>query len=163
MQCTCTWMYYNVLFTSIVFSMDSPTVVSIQYDKVIVSMPQLLQLVPSTCLHPSCASKLSHSTQFRGCGVYLHFRCDQGHTYSWSSSYEHLDKRGYSVHSIYCLVLLVCSQEIVSVRSHRCWNSWVSKLSQKICIIGDCTGYSVHAHHDFTSLQVSESLLFPTY
>ena len=42
-----------------------------------------------------------------------------------------------STHTIYCLVLLVCSQEIVSVRSHRCSNSWVSKLFQKICIIGE--------------------------
>ena len=69
------------------------------------SMPQLLQLVPSKCIHPSCALPLS---QFRGCSVYLHFRCDQGHTYSWSSSNEHLDKRGNSIQSNNLLVAASC-------------------------------------------------------
>ena len=108
-----------------VFSMSSPTLVSIQGDKVIVSMPQLLQLVPSTCLHP-CTSKLSHSIQFRGCGVYLHFRCDQGHTYSWSSSDEHLDKRGYSVHSNDLLLAGAC------LLSGNCF----SKVSQMLEFMG---------------------------
>lgn len=58
-QRTCTCIYYNVLLIPMVFSINSPTLVSIQCEKVIVSMPQLLQLVPSACLHPSCASKLS--------------------------------------------------------------------------------------------------------
>lgn len=125
-QCTCTCMHYNVSFTSTVFSMNSPTLVSIQCDKVIVSMPRLLQLVPSTCLHPSCASKVSHSIQFRGCGVYLHFRCDQGHTYSWSSSDEHLDKRGYSVHSNNLLLGAAC------LLSGNCF----SKVSQMLEFMG---------------------------
>ena len=115
-----------LLFTSIVFSMNSPTLVSIQCDKIIVSMPQLLQLVPSTCLHPSCTSKLSHSTQFRGCGVYLHFKCDVGHTYSWSSSDEHLDKRGYSIHSNNLLLSAAC------LLSGNCF----SKISQMLEFMG---------------------------
>lgn len=125
-----TYMYiyvHNVLITPcIVFSMSSPTLVSIQCDKVIVSMTQLLQLVPSACLHPSCTSKLSHSIQFRGCGVYLHFRCDQGHTYSWSSSDEHLDKRGYSVHSNNLLLGAAC------LLSGNCF----SKVSQMLEFMG---------------------------
>lgn len=100
--------HIHYYYTITVFKMNSPALVSIHCEKVIVSMPQLLQLVPSTCIHPSCASALSHKTQFRGCGVYLHFRCDQGHTYSWSSSDEHLDKRGNSVQSNNLLLAASC-------------------------------------------------------
>ena len=98
----------NHIDTIAVFKMNSPALVSIHCEKVIVSMPQLLQLVPSTCIHPSCASTLSCKTQFKGYGVYLHFKCDQGHTYSWSSSDEHLDKRRNSVQSNNLLLAASC-------------------------------------------------------
>ena len=76
--------------------------------KVIVSVPQLLQLAPSKCLLPNCLSPLSCKTQFKGCGLLLHFSCTMGHTYSWTSSAEHLDKAGNSVHSNNLLLGVSC-------------------------------------------------------
>ena len=40
--------------------------------------------------------------------MYLHFRCGQGHSYSWSSSDEHLDKRGNSIQSNNLVVAASC-------------------------------------------------------
>ena len=68
-------------------------------DKVIVSVPQLMQLIPDTCYINGCLSPISSSHRYRGCAIIITFTCKNGHEYSWSSSPELLSSAGYAIHS----------------------------------------------------------------
>lgn len=67
--------------------------------KVVVSMPQLMQLIPPMCLQKGCLLPLSARTDYRGCGVLVHLTCNAGHRFVWSSSPEHLNHDRSAIHS----------------------------------------------------------------
>ena len=67
--------------------------------KVVVSMPQLMQLIPPVCLQRGCLLPLSARTDYKGCGVLVHLTCSAGHRFVWSSSPEHLNHDRSAIHS----------------------------------------------------------------
>lgn len=67
--------------------------------KVVVSMPQLLQLIPTVCLHEGCSLRLNAREEYRGCGVLVHLTCIAGHRFIWSSSPEHLNHENIAIYS----------------------------------------------------------------
>lgn len=67
--------------------------------KVVVSMPQLMQLIPTVCLQEGCLLPLNAHQEYRGCGVLVHLTCIAGHRFSWSSSPEHLNHEMSAIHS----------------------------------------------------------------
>ena len=73
-------------------------------------------------------------------------------TYSWSSSDEHLDKRGYSVHSNNLLLGAACllSGNCFSKVSRMLEFMGVNFFRKYVLQVNDCTVYSVRAHLDFT-------------
>lgn len=81
------------------FSTKYPPPIMIKDDKMIVSVPQLLQLVPDTCYMKNCMSSISSSHGYRGCAMIITFTCTKGHKYSWSSSPELLSAGGCAIHS----------------------------------------------------------------
>ena len=77
-------------------SVVSPCV-AIAATKVIVSVPQLLQLVPKICLVKKCSGSVTIHQQFVGATLVLIISCSSGHSYVWYSSPQHLNKVGYRV------------------------------------------------------------------
>ena len=69
----------------------------VQCPKVIVAVPQLLQLVPRTCLQPGCSEPLTTTPTFLGCSVVLTMVCPQDHSFSWCSSSRHLNSIGIPI------------------------------------------------------------------
>ena len=67
--------------------------------KVVVSMPQLMQLIPPMCLQKGCLLPLNARTDYRGCGVLVHLTYNAGHRFVWSSSPEHLNHDRSAIHS----------------------------------------------------------------
>lgn len=68
--------------------------------KVVVSMPQLLQLIPTLSLQEGyLIFPLNDREQYRGCGVLVHFSCTAGNSSSWSSSPDHLNHEESAIHS----------------------------------------------------------------
>ena len=67
--------------------------------QVVVSMQQLMQLIPSVCLHENCHLPLKSREEYRGCGVLIHLTCVVGHRFTWSSSPAHVNHEGSAIHS----------------------------------------------------------------
>ena len=82
--------------------------------KVVVSMQQLMQLIPSVCLRENCHLPLKACEEYRGCGVLIHLTCVAGHSFTWSSSPAHVNREG-SV--IYGNNLLLASSLLLSGNS----------------------------------------------
>ena len=76
--------------------------------KVIVSFSQLRQLIPTVCLSQGCGATVRVTERFRGCGVVICMKCNKGHTFTWSSSPEHLDARNQSIYSNNLLMAAAC-------------------------------------------------------
>lgn len=76
--------------------------------KVIVSVPQLMQLLPVQCIRATCSQPVTVKEQYRGCGLLFHFSCGAGHSYTWSSSGEHLNADGIAVHANNLLLAASC-------------------------------------------------------
>ena len=67
-----------------------------------------MQLVPAECLKTDCSLPVTTKLLYRGCGVLLRFTCSIGHNYTWSSSAEHLNAAGNSVHGSNLLLAAAC-------------------------------------------------------
>ena len=81
--------------------------VAIAATKVIVSVPQLLQLVPRICHVSKCFGSVTIHEHHIGATLVLHVTCSSGHSYIWYSSPQHLDKSGSGV--FYKNILLAAS------------------------------------------------------
>ena len=96
------------LFISIAFTTRTTETDMIEQPKVVVSLSQLRQLIPTRCILQGCDDTLTTAEKFRGCGIVIRFKCSKGHTFTWSSSPEHLDGRGQSVYSNNLLMSAAC-------------------------------------------------------
>ena len=67
--------------------------------KVVVSIPQLMQLAPRVCVVTDCSELVTVRNEYKGCGVLVHMNCSAGHRYTWSSSPQHVDSRGRAIYS----------------------------------------------------------------
>ena len=65
--------------------------------KVIVSVPQLLQLVPKICHVKKCSGSVTIHERYIGATLALTVTCSSGHSYAWYSSPQHVDKGGSRV------------------------------------------------------------------
>ena len=63
-------------------------------DKVIVSIPQLLQLVPRICLHGQCSKTMTTKLRFVGATLVMMITCSDQHEHVWCSSPKHYNKKG---------------------------------------------------------------------
>ena len=91
-----------------VYTTDAPTAALIGDPKVIVSMPQLMQLAPRVCVMTHCLERVTLRNEYKGCGVLVHMNCSAGHHYTWSSSPQHVDCRGRAVYSNNLLFSSAC-------------------------------------------------------
>ena len=66
-------------------------------DKVIVSVPQLLQLAPHTCLHGQCSETTTTRLRFVGAALIITITCSNQHEYEWCSSPRHYNKNGVPI------------------------------------------------------------------
>ena len=87
------------MYTGTHFSTKCPPLSTITDTKVIVTVPQLLQLIPDTCYICNCSAPLSLSHRFRGCSIVITLQCKNDHEYLWSSSPQLINSAGYAVHS----------------------------------------------------------------
>ena len=62
-------------------------------DKVIVSVLQLLQLVP-LCLHGQCSKRRTRKLWFVGATLVMTITCSDQHEHVWCSSPQHYNKKG---------------------------------------------------------------------
>ena len=90
------------------FSASAITPELLECSKVIVSVPQLLQLVPSQCIRYNCFKPIVIKEQYKGCVLLLNISCEAGHCYTWSSSGEHLNAAGIALHGNNLLLAAVC-------------------------------------------------------
>ena len=79
--------------------MISTNIDMINCDKVVVSLPQLLQLIPSRCQHTGCCENVTTSNRFTGCCLTITISCSTGHSFIWSSSAEHINASGVPIFS----------------------------------------------------------------
>ena len=87
------FLFYNAAEATIFPSIVSPCE-AIAATKIIVSLPQLLQLVPKVCRVKNCLGSVSIQHQFVGATVVLTMACSSGHRYTWYSSPQHVNKVG---------------------------------------------------------------------
>lgn len=79
------------------FQSVSTPYVAIAATKVIVSVPQLLQLVPKICYMRKCSGSVNIHQRYIGATLALTVSCSSGHSYIWYSSPQHLNKSGSRV------------------------------------------------------------------
>lgn len=79
--------------------------------KAIVSVEQLLKLIPSTCQFEGCACHTTITTRFIGACLTLVIRCSSGHAIEWASSPKQASCSGSEV---YAMNLLLCSCLLLS-------------------------------------------------
>ena len=102
------WILLDQMFFLAAFTTTATEANMIKDSKVIVSLSQLQQLIPTRCVSRGCDATLSATEKFRGCGVVIYLKCSKGHTFTWSSSPQHHDKRGQSIHSNNLLLAAAC-------------------------------------------------------
>lgn len=90
-----------------IFSSVATQCVAIATTKVIVSVPQLLQLVPKICYVRKCSGSVTIHERYIGATLVLTVTCSSGHSYIWYSSPQHLNKVGSCV--FYNNILLAAS------------------------------------------------------
>ena len=76
--------------------------------KVVVSMQQLMQLIPSVCLRENCHLLLEAREEY---SVLIHLTCVAGHRFTWSSSPAHVNHEGSAIYGNN--LLLASSWEIL--------------------------------------------------
>ena len=97
------WRFFLTAFTTTATETNM-----IENPKVIVSLSQLQQLIPTRCTNRGCDATLSATEKFRGCGVVMYMKCSKGHTFTWSSSPQHHDARGQPIYSNNLLMAAAC-------------------------------------------------------
>lgn len=90
------------------FQTTSPPAFSAGCEKVVVSFPQLIQLLPEHCYIEKCTATLSTWQQYKGGVLVLKFSCSAGHHYMWSSSAESVSACGNSIHTNNILIAAAC-------------------------------------------------------
>ena len=97
-----------IVFHSAKFHTSSPPAFSAGCEKVIVSVSQLLQLLPPRCYNEECRAALSTQQQYKGGVLVLSFSCSVGHRYTWPSSAESVSASGNRIHTNNILLAAAC-------------------------------------------------------
>ena len=101
--------FYSCAYVSLIdFAVAAPTAELLRCSKVIVSVPQLLQLAPSKCNQLNCFQPVTVKEQYKGSVLLLSFSCGAGHSYSWASSGVHLNTEGVPLHANNLLLATSC-------------------------------------------------------
>ena len=87
------------------YTTEAPTAALIGDPKVVA---QLMQFVPRVCVMTHCSKQVTVRNEYKGCGVLVHMNCSAGHSYTWSSSPQHVDCRGQAVFSNNLLLSCAC-------------------------------------------------------
>ena len=81
------------------YTTKAPTAALIGDPKVVVSIPQLMQLAPRVCVMTDCSELVTVRNEYKGCCVLIHMNCSAGHRNTWSSSPQHVDSKGRAIYS----------------------------------------------------------------